>query len=347
MEPQMRGLLSSIKLTIGLLILLAALSVIGTLIPQNASPEQYVHLYSPRTYKLLRDLGLLDMYHSWWFLAALGFLALNIAVCSLQRLPVLRKIRDKRWRLSRLGVYIAHFSILLILTGGLMSGIGGFRGFMRIGEGEASDKVVVGGEGVRRLPFEVRCDDFEVTFWPDGTPKEYVSRLSFLEGGKVVLEGVEVRVNHPVEFRGLTFYQASYGSKGKERVRLSIKASGEDREVLLRPGDFISLPGGGRLGLMKYAPDVHGMGEGALVVFFFPEEEPKGVWLLLHKEGDRSWQGKGITVALEGVQRRYWTGLEVARDPGVWIVWVGSASLMVGLVMAFWFRGGPKDGGKG
>lgn len=340
----MRRFLSSVRLTIVLLILLAALSVIGTLIPQNASPEQYRRLYSPGTYELLKDLGLFDMYHSWWYMAALGLLALNILICSVDRLPRLRKVRDRRWRLSRIGVYVAHFSILVILMGGLISGLKGFRGFMQLAEGEVSDEIVLGGRQVLKLPFQVRCDDFEVFFWPDGTPKEYVSKLTFLQGGKEVLKGVEVKVNHPVKFGGLTFYQASYGSKGKERVRLQIQAAEGDGEVLLGPGEFAELRSGGRLGVMKFAADIHGLGPGVLLVVFPPKGEPKGVWLLERDPQRRKWQGEGISVTFLGVEGRYWTGLEVARDPGVWIVWVGSAILMVGLIMAFWFRGGPKDG---
>ena len=51
----------SLKLTIPLLIVLAALSVIGTVIPQNASEHEYLHLYGKDTYSILKGLGLLDM----------------------------------------------------------------------------------------------------------------------------------------------------------------------------------------------------------------------------------------------------------------------------------------------
>jgi hypothetical protein len=36
------------------------------------------------------------------------------------------------------------------------------------------------------LGFEVLCEDFEVSFYNSGTPKEYRSRLHIVEDGKTV-----------------------------------------------------------------------------------------------------------------------------------------------------------------
>jgi cytochrome c biogenesis protein len=58
--------LSSVRLTIPLLIVLAVVSIFGTLIPQNGTPEEYLRIYKFSTYKILRILGFLDMYHAGW-----------------------------------------------------------------------------------------------------------------------------------------------------------------------------------------------------------------------------------------------------------------------------------------
>jgi cytochrome c biogenesis protein len=62
-------LFASVKLTIGLLLTLAATSIIGTLIPR-----------------------FFDMYHSWWFRALILLLVVNIVVCSIDRLQATWKI---------------------------------------------------------------------------------------------------------------------------------------------------------------------------------------------------------------------------------------------------------------
>ncbi len=80
---------SSLKLTIFLLIGLAAVSIIGTVIPQKGSPafEKYLHSVSVAKFHLYYKLDFFDMYHSWWFTALLGLLCMNLIACSLRRLP--------------------------------------------------------------------------------------------------------------------------------------------------------------------------------------------------------------------------------------------------------------------
>src|SRR4030043_194274 len=80
-------LFRSLKLTISLLILLAILSIIGTLIAQNATRSEYVQRYGITLYEVLNFFDLFDMYHSWWFSAILLLLVINLVTCSLQRLP--------------------------------------------------------------------------------------------------------------------------------------------------------------------------------------------------------------------------------------------------------------------
>ena len=86
-------LFRSLKLTIALLILLAILSIIGTLIAQNASRPEYIQRYGIGLYEVLNFFNLFDMYHSWWFSAILLLLVINLITCSVHRLPgILRQI---------------------------------------------------------------------------------------------------------------------------------------------------------------------------------------------------------------------------------------------------------------
>ena len=57
-------LFRSLKLTIALLILLAILSIIGTLITQNATRPEYIQRYGIGLYEVLNFFNLFDMYHS-------------------------------------------------------------------------------------------------------------------------------------------------------------------------------------------------------------------------------------------------------------------------------------------
>src|SRR4030043_1107576 len=80
-------LFRSLKLTISLFILLALLSIIGTVITQNATKTEYIQRYGIGLYEVLNFFTLFDMYHSWWFSAVLLLLVINLIACSLHRFP--------------------------------------------------------------------------------------------------------------------------------------------------------------------------------------------------------------------------------------------------------------------
>ncbi len=330
---------SSLRLTVVLLILLAALSVLGTIIPQNAPIQQYAQLYSLKTYQLLHSLGLLDMYHSWWYVTLLVLLAINLAVCSLKRLPgVWRDIKRgiKSW--SRLGVFLTHMSVIVILMGGVVGALWGFKGYVEIDEGKTISKITLYRSERKVIPlgFEVRCDEFRVSFYPDGTPKEYLSLLTFFEGGKVVKERVPLRVNHPVTYKGITFYQASYGErKGATKICLRIRLEGKEENHTLSVRQVLKLQNDYTLAVMKYSPNVHGLGEGTLVAVLPPDGKPRAQWLIA-TQGKESWKvNEVMTITFLGAKKRYYTGLQVTRDPGVEIVWIGCGMMIVGLGITF------------
>src|SRR4030066_1631983 len=77
----------SLKLTMFLLILLAILSIIGTLIKQNAPSGEYIQRYGVGLFNVLDFFNLFDMYHSGWFSAILMLLVINLVTCSIHRFP--------------------------------------------------------------------------------------------------------------------------------------------------------------------------------------------------------------------------------------------------------------------
>ncbi|MBI5556118.1 MAG: cytochrome c biogenesis protein ResB [Deltaproteobacteria bacterium] len=78
---------ASVKLALFVLFLLATASIIGTVIPQNSPPEIYIKQYGANMARLFQILDISDMYNSWWFTSLLILLALNLTVCTIERLP--------------------------------------------------------------------------------------------------------------------------------------------------------------------------------------------------------------------------------------------------------------------
>jgi cytochrome c biogenesis protein len=339
------NILSSLRLTIPLLILLAALSVIGTIIPQNAAEQQYLQHYSKETYYILKGLGLFNMYHSWWFIGVLILLAINLIACSWKRLPgVWHQVRKTRSNYARLGTYLTHLSVLLILVGGVIGAVWGFKGYVEIREGEAVEGFVLNNpqEVVRPLGFQVRCDAFRADFYPDGSPREFVSTLTFIEGNRVVIDHALLRVNHPLSYGGLSFYQSSYGISASAVIE--VKGKGPARILQLSEGDVKPIPGTeAELGLMQYEEGVHGLKGAILLVFFAPGSAPEGFWLSTEQRAKQGSAHKGdFTFTLKGLEKRNYTGIQVNHDPGLPIVWTGCALLVIGMVVTFTLRRPPK-----
>ncbi|MCL2457426.1 MAG: cytochrome c biogenesis protein ResB [Desulfobulbus sp.] len=88
------GLFASVQLALFLLFLLASTSIIGTIVPQNNPFDFYVERYGFKTARFFQLLDIPDMYNSWWFLGLLTLFAINLIVCSIERIPlVIRLIR--------------------------------------------------------------------------------------------------------------------------------------------------------------------------------------------------------------------------------------------------------------
>jgi cytochrome c biogenesis protein len=437
---------SSVKLAVVLLIILAIVSVIGTIIAQNESPARYLREYSQTTVNLFETLGFFDLYHTWWFILLLFLLTANLTVCTLDRFPhtwkivtaplkpiadealkavpfkkevILKSSKDKaegrtaqvlsqhRYRFiesrdgsqvqfiaqkgvfSRFGVYITHVSILLVFIGALTGAFFGFKGFLPLAENEHSDVVylrnapmwdkIMAALGVGKSPvtqnpqtgellmplgFYVQCDKFDVDYYqgpegPTGMPSEYYSNLSvFNEDGQKIFDK-RIRVNDPLTYHGITFYQSSYGMipNAQGRVELKIRPKngtsvGED--VILEPGRATYVPLIDRtLKATGFSPfGVRDPQTGQVMSYSTRNNEMVNPTVELEV-----YKGKGTTMVYKTYVMKsdlgrpympedyeisyvhYWgvryTELQVTKDPGVLIVYTGFIMLCIGPVIAF------------
>ncbi len=127
-------------------------------------------------------------------------------------------IRADKGRYHKSGYILVHSAILIILTGGLMSVQLGFRGNMSVPEGQTDNKIsfLKGTETESlEMPFQVRCNSFNIDFFPTGAPKEFRSNLTIIDDGKEVLTS-DIIVNEPLYYKGVYIYQASFGDGGSE-----------------------------------------------------------------------------------------------------------------------------------
>jgi cytochrome c biogenesis protein len=381
--------LTSIRLTVFLLLILAAVALVGTLVPQDQPLNLYLERYGEGLGGVLYGSGLASIYYSPWFQGPVGLLAVNILACLVHGLPQairrclkpftpeaalalpergqftwpaggdpgdhirallqgglgggIRKetLPDReiylvqRGRLRPLGPYLVHLAILLILAGGLIGKFWGIEGMLSLDQGEAARTFQV-GRLERPLNFQVRLDKFQVQFYEKegGTPKEFRSDLTFLKDGREAARAT-CRVNEPVTFGGLTFYQASYGASPEGPVRFKVHHGDREQSVELPLRQMVELPGGdAQLMLVRVDGNLEGYGPAAQVAFKVGPGHPQIFWVL-KDHPELAEQPEGYRFTIEAIPLQYYSVFQVKRDPGVWWVYVGFVLVLPGLYLAF------------
>jgi cytochrome c biogenesis protein len=390
---------ASIRLTVVLLLSLAATSIIGTVIPQNQSPADYFHNYGEFFYNFFSALNIFDMYHSWWFQILLLMLTINVIVCSLNRLSTTWKIvfvkippfnvskfrilsnkeeftsnrpledlRNKyeqavskkygyyraeqtdkgfcvlaeKGRWTRLGVYTVHLSVILLLLGGLIGSIFGFEGFVNIPEGETVNSIRLRKtEQIHNLDFAIRCDDFSVSFYETGAPKEFRSTLSIIEDGRSVLQK-DIIVNHPLRYKGINLFQANYGMLPPEEITLNImsRETGMVYKKKMKIGMPIEVPEGvGTFVVKDYRNSFNykGIALGETFIGILNRKDGNSINIMLplnFASFDKMRKGD-LIFSVADYDNGYYTGLQVTCDPGVLVVYSGFVVMIIGCLVTF------------
>lgn len=260
------------------------------------------------------------------------------------------QIFAEKGRYSRLGVYITHLSLLTILLGALVGIYFGFNGYLNLLEGEQSSVAYSRNEQEIPLGFDIRCDDFDVSFYDKtDTPKSFLSVLTIIENGKEVLTKT-IGVNEPLKYKGITFYQSSYGfspsMSSSFKFRLTSK-TGKTEEIAIKFGETFVIPDISVKGTVSdFSPALAIDKKGRLftytdsmnnpAVFIEFTENGKALhnqWIL--KRYPETWITPAGTVEFKDLWGAQYTGLQVRKDPGVWLVYLGCFLMSIGLFIAF------------
>jgi len=246
----------------------------------------------------------------------------------------------------RLGVYVVHFSIIIIFIGALLGSFFGYKAYVNIPEG-GSVTTVSGRNGkMIDLGYAVRCEKFSVSFYDTGAPKEFRSVLTVLENGQPVsgFQNIPIVVNDPLTYKGVTFYQSSYGPSDEGALyHLTVRnrKGGAPLKLTARQGERLALPGGAFLSVMEATQNVKPFlkefdGPGAQVEFTPPGGKSQPFVVLSDKyDSVNAQHGGDLVITFDGMDQKFFTGLQVAKDPGVLVVWLGCLLMVVGICMAF------------
>ncbi|NMB76480.1 MAG: cytochrome c biogenesis protein ResB [Myxococcales bacterium] len=262
----------------------------------------------------------------------------------------------ERGRLGRAGFLLVHLGIIVILLGGGLGQVASLEGTLALAPGEESDAVEVqlpeGGSEMLHLPFRVRCLDFSILRYAPGdmAVRHYVSEIEVTGVGQPP-QRARLEVNRPFAREGYRLFQSSYQAvRALDRATLRLPHGDGSREVSFAPGEeILRAPDGGRYRL-------HGIetgtphGDLARIEVEYPDGRRQRYPLFLRHPLDLSvLLPARPALSLLSVRPGYATVLSVSRDPSPPVLWLGSALLLFGLLLAFgpahrrlWIRPTPQ-----
>jgi cytochrome c biogenesis protein len=383
---------ASVKLALITLIILAVTSIVGTLIQQRKAPPYYVEEYGPNLARLFEMLDLTNMYSSWWFVSLLSLFAINLLVCSIERMPgtwrmvmldnlatdpeqlekmssthrvdtslstgvaadrmrqVLvgagwksPRVRDlegssllfaQKGAWTRLGVYVVHLSILVILAGALIGTFFGFKAYVFLPEGRATSNIFL--QGSREpvpLGFELQCDRFERSFYPNGVIREYRADLTVLDPERKAPYQKSIIVNDPLTYGGITFYQADSQPLEEFFVLIRNRNTGMEQAFRVPPDQDVAWQGTGvSFRIEELNRDEDGAVRQARIRFSADAAaEPSVFWMENQGTVTVGRPGEDFTFSF---RQLYSTLLLANKDPGVLIVYLGCILMVIGLAVS-------------
>ncbi|MBI3750098.1 MAG: cytochrome c biogenesis protein ResB [Chloroflexi bacterium] len=243
-----------------------------------------------------------------------------------------------RFRWGPFGTVIAHLSLILIL-GGAVLGMGGFR---NTDFAVAIGSTVPVGNGTA---LSLKATDFRDLYYENGSPADYVSHLVLYDNGVQVAER-DIRVNDPLRYGDVTFYQSFFGPAADMVVKDSTGKTVFDQGVPLIWGSNdgkksigqLTIPGSDLvvyvIGVASGKSDATIKAGQLQVEVYSSANQTTPIGLQVVDEG------KPATIAgldFTFVRERQFTGLIVARDPGALFVWAGALALVLGVILVFLF----------
>ena len=255
----------------------------------------------------------------------------------------------ERNRMSEMAVYIVHASLLLIFLGGIIDGMRGWTGFVSLTNGQQVHTVETRSGAIKKLGFAVRCDGAGQENYTDGSPKKWWSKLAVLEDGREVLRK-EIVVNDPLVYRGVRFYQASFGQTGKvEQLLLTaIAKDGKSLDIGLAEGATAQLDTDTTVRFAKFIPD-YVVRDGQIYTASTSPQNPAAQLIVASAKTGKSveyWlpEIEGIAHNSDSpysfnprdLKMANYTGLQVSHEPGQWGVWAGCLLMALGLGTAFY-----------
>ncbi len=238
---------------------------------------------------------------------------------------------------TRLGVIIVHVSILFIFAGALIGKFYGFKAMVMLPEGESTKVAYKSTKDHPLIPlgFTLTCNNFNLSYYDTGMPKEFRSDLVVEKDGKRIL-AKSIVVNDPLQYGGLTFYQSNYQEIAGQFIAMMINETSKASQKFIVPFPTKQPTKWSAENISFGITDISGpdmMRHFRYKIWFSDGKgNPSTFWID---------QGSSVKIKRPGnnylffLKPRFATGLQIAKDPGVWVVYTGCFMMILGLIIIF------------
>jgi cytochrome c biogenesis protein len=230
-----------------------------------------------------------------------------------------------------LGAIIVHISILMIIIGGLISSLFGFSGDMIIIEGGISREVILDRKHLVMLDFSVELNRFTFDRYADGTPREYRSDITIIDGENRT--GASLTVNHPAKHNGVRFYQTSFG---REMDYATIEILNREGKSIFTGDAYWSIPitVPGRdmtFTIVRNSPEFMDLGP-AVQLLITDGKEQYDLWSFVnYPDFDRERDGD-LVFLLKNYHEVPYSGITAVKEPGLGLVFAGFILICIGFL---------------
>jgi cytochrome c biogenesis protein len=196
-------------------------------------------------------------------------------------------------------------------------------------------------------------DKFWIDYHENGAVKSYNSTLTVVEGGQQQMTKT-ITVNDPLVYKGIWFYQSSYGDAWDqiEIARVNIKdketdkviktvdlewqkeQSLDDLKLKLAVTDFVADFAFNSTEKKVYSKTIEHANPAIKLTVNERSAVQATPWIFYQFPDLFDIKDSKYQFELVGYKPKKYTGLQIAKNPGINIVWIGSTMIVVGITLS-------------